>query len=430
MSAIISEIKKLIYSPLFKASYRVSKQDFSRSGKLSFPLVILFQLSLLRLSLQSESDNFFGALSASSTTPDLSVSAAALCKARHKVKSEAFQRLSHHLSDLYYSHSSVPLWHGHRLVAVDGSTFNLPSGEAIAESFGGQHQSGKLCPMAQGSFAYDPYSRVLIDALIAPYKRAEQDLLARHTDRFRAGDLILADRGYTGFWLMALLISKGCGFCIRHNTTQSYKKIEDFLSSGKRQDIVELAPTGKSRPRLEAHGLKAQRIRLRLIRIELSTGPEVLVTNLLDFKEYPYQEFGDLYHLRWPVEEAYKSFKRQLQVENFSAKSPEGITRDFYAKAFMLSLSGLFEQAAKPPLEEKQREANYKYARQVNRSALLNTLKTTFVRLWIKAADIGEIVSQIINRILKNLLPVRPQRSAPRNHKSPPRFYFNTKAAF
>jgi len=408
----------------------MEEQDFSRSGKLPFPMVILFQLSMLGLSLQSEGNNFFKDLT-DSPLPTHWVSAAALCKARFKVKSEAFQSLLHHLSDLYYSHNNVPLWHGHRLVAVDGSTLNLPSGEAISKAFGGQHQSGRLCPMARASFAYDPYSRVLIDAMIAPYKSAEQDLLAMHTSRFKASDLILADRGYTGFWLMALLKNNGYSFCIRHTTSQTYKKIEDFLSSGKPQDIVELAPSHKSRQHLKAHGLPVETIRVRLIRIDLPGGQaEVLVTDLLDFEEYPYEEFAGLYHLRWPVEEAYKSFKGQLKMEDFSGKSPEGIRRDFYAKIFMLSLAGLFEQAAKPGLEEKQLAGRYKHKQQVNRAALFNILKTTFVRLWLKTTDIAAMVSKMINSMLKNLLPVRPQRSMPRKHKSPPRYYFNTKAAF
>jgi hypothetical protein len=40
-------------------------------------------------------------------------------------------------------------------------------------------------------------------------------------------------------------------------------------------------------------------ITLRLIRVDLPNETEVLITNLMDKKRYPAQEFKRLSHLRW-----------------------------------------------------------------------------------------------------------------------------------
>jgi len=62
-------------------------------------------------------------------------------------------------------------------------------------------------------------------------------------------------------------------------------------------------------------------LKLRLIRVENNGQVEVLITSLLDMGKYPIEIFRDLYHLRWPVEEDYKTMKCRLELENFSGKS-------------------------------------------------------------------------------------------------------------
>ncbi|MGH2642750.1 MAG: IS4 family transposase, partial [Chitinophagaceae bacterium] len=50
------------------------------------------------------------------------VSKAAFCKARKKIKPEAFEELSKVVLKGFYSSNEVQLWHGHRVLGIDGST--------------------------------------------------------------------------------------------------------------------------------------------------------------------------------------------------------------------------------------------------------------------------------------------------------------------
>ena len=410
----------------------MGKTDFIRKRKLTFDLVIFFQLSLLQLSLQSELNNFFKNL-LKKTVPTQAVSDAALCKARKKCKPQAFAYLLHKLAALFYKHCPhSPRWKGFRLIAIDGTTLYLPPTEDIYNAFGKKSEHVSPYSLAQASFAYDPYSHVIIDAQIDEYNQSEQNQFAAHTEHFSVGDLILADRGYTGFWLMVLLMQKGCHFCIRHMAEKSlYKKIAEFTASGEKQQIAVLQPCKSAIKRLKENNLPIEPITVRLIRIELSSGEtEVLVTDLLDQKAYPYQEFQALYHLRWPVEESYKSFKSKLKVENFSAKTADGIRMDFFAKAFMLSFAAVIEHAAQPMLQEKNQKnetKRQKHPQQINRAGIHNAIKQTFVQLFVKLSDIKKLIADIILAVCQNTLPIRVGRAFNRKHKPSKRYYMTVK---
>jgi hypothetical protein len=87
-------------------------------------------------------------------------------------------------------------------------------------------------------------------------------------------------------------------------------------------------------------GLDLKPLKLRLIRVELDTGEvEILITSLLDQQVHPLDQFAELYHLRWPVEEDYKTMKHWIEIENFSGKSVLSIYQDFHAKVFSKNLT-------------------------------------------------------------------------------------------
>lgn len=107
-------------------------------------------------------------------------------------------------------------------------------------------------------------------------------------------------------------------------------------------------------------GLDLSPLKLRLIRVELDTGEsEILITFLLDTKKYPHQQFADLYHLRWPVEEDYKTMKQWIEVENFSGKSDLSIYQDFYAKVFSKNLTSALIHPAQSQIDRNTENKRY-----------------------------------------------------------------------
>lgn len=48
---------------------------------------------------------------------------------------------------------------------------------------------------------------------------------------------------------------------------------------------------------------------------------QIMCTSLLDPVKYKLQELGEVYCVRWRIEEGYKTYKARVQVEAFSGKT-------------------------------------------------------------------------------------------------------------
>ncbi|OTP79357.1 transposase [Caballeronia sordidicola] len=73
-----------------------------------------------------------------------------------------------------------------------------------------------------------------------------------------------------------------------------------------------------------------------------STGKvRVLMTNLLDSARYPASQFGDLYHQRWRIEEAFKRLKHRLNLEHVSGLSQRAVAQDLAARVLCDNLQAL-----------------------------------------------------------------------------------------
>ena len=131
------------------------------------------------------------------------------------------------------------------------------------------------------------------------------------------------------------------------------------MESGEKERIVSYNLPKKDRELLKDYPeMVDKEIRCRLVCIELENGEkEVLCTSLTDMGKYPYEEFCELYHFRWNIEESYKLFKARAEVERFSGKTALAVKQDFFAKVFMMSLSAVLAF----PIEEKVKKELFFY---------------------------------------------------------------------
>ncbi|MGF6920145.1 IS4 transposase [Paraburkholderia sp. 40] len=70
------------------------------------------------------------------------------------------------------------------------------------------------------------------------------------------------------------------------------------------------------------------------------------MTNLLDSARYPACQFGDLYHQRWRIEEAYKRLKHRLNLEHVSGLSQRAVVQDLAAKVLCDNLQPVTTDAS------------------------------------------------------------------------------------
>jgi len=395
-------------SAAFRDLARRNPQDFTRDRDLPLPRLIAMMLNFRKGTIEDELDQFFETLSGQQLAP--SVTPAAFCKARQKLDPSAFLALNQALLDSTHRHLPQRLWHGMRLLAVDGSTARLPDTDPIRATFGGPGDS--RVPMARFSRLYDVLNEQVVWADMDPYASAERDLAALYLLRLGADDLVLYDRGYPAFWLLAYHMEEQRQFCARAKL-DFHPQVEAFVASKARSKVVVLKPSDKSATQCKAYDIDSRPMTVRLVRVDLKGGEtEVLITSLVDKQAFPSRWFAKLYHLRWGVEENYKREKSRLEIENFSGRTVLSVRQDFYAKIVALNIASVFSNLAQWLVDERHGERRRAY--RVNFANALSKMKNNLVRLLLDAvtADIGW---RLVEKMALCTEAVRPNRSFPRD---------------
>jgi hypothetical protein len=415
---LIEQLKDRLFSSDFLARHRQDVKDFTRKRCLTFVITVMFLLNLLKRSQQDELDEFFKLQNGTDLAVRI-VTKSAFTQARKKLKSEAFIELNQVQTAYFYQFLEPQRWYGWRVVAVDGSTVQLPNTQEVLDHFGAwQPAKGAACPMARVSQMFDVLNHITLDAAITQKSQGERYLAATHFAFLRPDDLVLLDRGYPAFWLFALILDKKAQFCARMKLS-GWTVVKDFVASGLNEQIVRVLPTYAARQECCDRKLSSQPLTIRLIRIELEDGEvEVLATSLLDSQAYPVSLFKELYHLRWPVEEQYKAMKCRIEIENFSGISVLAVYQDFHAKVFTANLTAILARPAQESVNHDNANKNYAY--QINMTNALSKMKDTVVLLF-QRDNILSLLQALWQLMIKTIEPIRPGRSYPRIKRVKPK---------
>lgn len=419
---IIGSLKKVIFSKGFLARHRNSPKAFTRQRKLPFHLLICFLLNFVKGSYQDELDKFFQAINLFEVAKRV-VSKVAFAKARMKLKYEAFIELNDHLIRAFENTFEPRKWYDHRLIAIDGSTCQLPRIKEIIDHFGVWNvKPGKPCPIARISQLFDSLNKISISAVISPKSVDERSHAYQMLSYLMPSDLVLLDRGYPAFWLFKTIDAMGANFCARINS--KWTIVKEFIASGQQEQILKLHASFSSITTCQQLELDIEPMTLRLIRIELNTGEvEVLITTLTDCKAYPTDVFAELYHLRWPVEEDYKYMKCWLEIENITGKSVLSVYQDFYAKVFSKNLTSVLSFSTQSELIKSGKKDKYEH--QINFVQALSKSKDVIVLLFQRTqAKVIELIKNLHEIFVNTTEPIRPNRSFQRNHKVLKRKYY------
>ena len=413
-TGLLTCIKQLLESDALKERHRTSKKAFSRKRTLPFPIVTLFLLNLVKHALQDELDEFFKVILGGKIAERV-VTKSSFCQARLKLRYEVFVELNQTQVAYFYEQGEPLRWHGLRLLAIDGSMSDVPNNEVASEHFGVWHpQSGGTCAKARLSQMFDVLNKVTVDAIIAPKSEGERALAAKHLAHVQPDDLLLMDRGYPAFWLFAAILEQKAHFCARL-TVSEWLVAQQFAASGQLECEVLLHPGHEAKKKCKELDLSTDPIRVRLIRVELSTGEiEVLATTLLNRTQFPVSLFQGLYHLRWPVEEDYKVLKSRIEVENWCGKSVLAVYQEFHAAVFTKNMTAILAQPAQQEVAQQSQQKQHDY--QINMTNLISKMKDTIVHLLLDT-DIVSLLQALWQQMVKTIEPIRPGRSFPRKKR-------------
>jgi Transposase DDE domain len=383
-----------------------------------------------KTSIQRELDSFFKATS-NSEFNIREVTKSAFTQARAKLKPEGFKRLNEIAVNTFYDEAPYYKWFEYRVLAIDGTRLVLPNHPTVVEEFG-QHKFGPNADsprsLALGSVLYDVLNQIAIDAQIDRYDSSERDLLMKHLEFVKKGDLLLLDRGYPCFWLLFLLIAKEIGFCVRLKDNW-WNEVNEFVKSTDNERIAKFKLPKKDRDKLsDFPEIIEKEIECRLIKVVLNTGEiEVLCTSLLDSEKYPIEDFEELYHYRWNEEEVYKLLKSRVELEQFSGKTALAVKQDFYAKVFLLTLCSAYAHPIEDMvIKEFKADEDRKFSQKINRTSAIDMTQKILVGVFIKK-HFKKAMAAFDQIIYKTREIIRPNRSVPRKHSTKKNYSMNYK---
>jgi len=142
-----------------------------------------------------------------------------------------------------------------------------------------------------------------------------------------------------------------------------------------------------------------------------------------------YEDFKELYHYRWNIEESYKLFKSRLDIENFSGKTPLAVQQDFYAKVFKMSLCTLLAFPIEERVKKEAQDEKIKHPRKINRTYALGLFKDIAVGLFLRKM-VDQALSAFDDVVLRTTEIIRPNRTVPRNPRRKRPYYMNYKGCW
>lgn len=362
----------------------------------------------------------------------------AFSKARYKLKYEAFIDLNETFVGAYYSSADYQLYKGkYLLLACDGSDYELPWEAALRAEFGmADNTLGQAKCMAKGVKIWDVLNKITVSSALGHYHQGELRLfktawnrvLETLTEPGQCQFLLLGDRHYPCFWLMLMAANQGWDFLFRCKVSFC-REVTAFMQ-GKAKEAVLTIPLKSDTARkssLKQQGVSEipEVLKIRAIRVIRPTGEETCLITSLDAKALTHAEAENLYPHRWSEETSYYFDKCRTEIENFSAKLPQGIYQEWYANTLCTNITQLLVEQAQELLDEEQKHKDNKYEYQINRSVAAGLVKDELPKMLYGQEPAKRFYERLVKLILRHREPIRPGRASPRKRKHNLKFSMN-----
>jgi Insertion element 4 transposase N-terminal/Transposase DDE domain len=263
------------------------------------------------------------------------VSKSSISELRHKIGVEPLVALMQRACVALAVPATHPeaFYAGLRLVALDGSTFEVPDAADNAQQFGypGARNGHAGYPHAQCAVLVECATHAILDASMGAYRDSEWEVCKPLLRSLKEDMLCLADRGFKAYEYWSQARATGAQLLWRCRSDRQLP-VHKMLGDG--SYLSAIYPPGKGRRAAQA---QAQAIEVRVIDYELPGMPEALpryrlLTTLLDPAVAPAMELAALYHERWQVEAVFDELKTHLLQRRrvLRSKTAELVRQEFY----------------------------------------------------------------------------------------------------
>jgi hypothetical protein len=267
---------------------------------------------------------------------DSKPSTSAYCQARLRLPWDILPRLR--CAVAARAEGARQLWHGLSVKVIDGTGVSLPDTKENQRAYpqpGGQ-LPGCGFPLLKLVGVFSLATGALLDYAKGNKHQHELGLLHRLLDTFKPGDLVLADRGFCCYTLMALLLGRNVHSLFRLH----HARPEDFRQ-GKRLGktdrlLLWRKPQDWQKPRYLPQALwrrLPKELSVRMVQFALDapgfrTKSVTLITTLLDPNLYPAAQLAQLYARRWRIELWFRDIKTSMGMEVLRCLRPKMVHKE------------------------------------------------------------------------------------------------------
>lgn len=349
------------------------------------------------------------------------------CKARRRLPQELLDGVHRHLvATLDRQMPSQWLWHGRVAKAVDGSSVQLPDTPENQRAYPQPPTQREGCgfPVMQFGAILNLCTGAWEHLVLSSMDFGDHTLLDAAFDHLTPGDVLVADRAFGSYEMMARLGQQDIAMVARHHHGRKLdwrrgKKV------GPDQRIVvwekpRQQPSG-SRLGAEQWESLPEQIDVRLIRVR-GRGREgeartlYLATTLVDTELYPAGDIADLYCQRWEIELRLRDLKTTMGMELLRTKTPEMARKEM--AMFIIAYNALRVLMLQASVREGVSlwRISFKGTMQV-----VAAWDRGFEGLRHQPVSRRKLYGQLLEQIAKREVPHRPGRQEPRAKKRRPK---------
>ena len=263
------------------------------------------------------------------------------CRARAKLSEAALRDLTKEVAEELQQRADPKwLWKGRHAKLVDGFTFTMPDTASNQAKFPHPRtqKKGVGLPIARAAVILSLATGCAMDLAVGPYsgkETGETALLRSLLESFHPDDLLVADRDYCSFFLIAMLLRRGVQVCARMH----HKRRVDFRR-GRRlgphdHQIVWTKPARPDGMDAATYDALPNELLLRELRFQVvvpgrRTRTLTIATTLTDAEVYSKADIAELYGFRWNAELDIRSIKQSLNLNHVRCKSPAMVRKELW----------------------------------------------------------------------------------------------------
>jgi hypothetical protein len=349
----------------------------------------------------------------------------AYCQARLRLPLDILQRIRHAVAaraDKLLVEGQQ-LWHGLRPKVIDATTVTMPDTPKNQRAYPQSRAQKPGCgfPLMRIISIFSLSSGVLLDYQKGNKHQSELALLYKLLDHFKSRDLVIADRGFCNFVLIAVLLLRGAGCLFRLHQSRhiDWRKGKRL---GKHDRLFTWARPPHKPRYLPNYLWKLVPLELpvRVLRFQLKvrgfrSQSVTLVTTLIDAKVYPAAEIAQLYARRWKIELWFRDIKTSMGMEVLRCKSPAMVHKEL--EMFLIAYNLIRALMA---------EASAIYEVALDRISFKGTVDATrqFSIAIVQARSKKkqrQLINELIAVLARDEVPARPGRREPRAIKRRPK---------